>query len=546
MGKPDLTLIHPPTHIEFPKIKTIYGPISDVIPSTPIFEMYPIGYATILNYLEECGYHVHIINLAVLQLNKPKLNVEKFLAKIDSQAFGVDLHWLAHAKGALTLTKILRRLHPNRPIILGGLTATYYHGEIMETNPQIDYILLGDSTEKPLKMLLDKIESNKKPENIPNLVWRNEGKIKINSITYIPRKIDEFKISFKRLLKKCLEHLKPSYYYPWKDWLKYPLTAVFPFRGCTQNCTICGGSKYAFKKVCHRTELALKSPETIVEEMREIRMLLKAPIFIVGDIRTPGIKYAQKLLETIKRESVEGPVVFELFYPMPKKLIRQIESTVDEYYMEITPESANLNVRLEARGYSYTNKHLEKMVDYALKHGCERFDIFYSIGLPKQTMETIMQTHKYMENLYETFNPERIAVFMAPIAPYLDPGSIAYENPLEKGYKIKIKTLSEYAANFGEGSWINWLNYETKWLNLRQIEEATYQTAIKLSEIRAKHGLATQNQLEKTREIIAQVRAGKIPKTKELAGSRIISTLTQLLWPTKTYIKPLSIIRCLL
>jgi len=39
---PDVILIHPPSVFDFRERAIVYGPISDGIPSTPVFEMYPI------------------------------------------------------------------------------------------------------------------------------------------------------------------------------------------------------------------------------------------------------------------------------------------------------------------------------------------------------------------------------------------------------------------------------------------------------------------------------------------------------------------------
>ena len=47
-----------------------YGPVSDLVPSTPVFEMYPIGYTTIAEYLERFGFSTRIINLAVRMIEE--------------------------------------------------------------------------------------------------------------------------------------------------------------------------------------------------------------------------------------------------------------------------------------------------------------------------------------------------------------------------------------------------------------------------------------------------------------------------------------------
>ncbi len=56
MTKVDLVLLHPPAIYDFRKRPIKLGPISDVIPSTPIFEMYPVGFASISEYLERNGF----------------------------------------------------------------------------------------------------------------------------------------------------------------------------------------------------------------------------------------------------------------------------------------------------------------------------------------------------------------------------------------------------------------------------------------------------------------------------------------------------------
>jgi hypothetical protein len=47
MAAPDLVLMHPPSVMDFRKRTLLSGPVSDLIPSTPVFEMYPIGFTTI-------------------------------------------------------------------------------------------------------------------------------------------------------------------------------------------------------------------------------------------------------------------------------------------------------------------------------------------------------------------------------------------------------------------------------------------------------------------------------------------------------------------
>jgi len=48
--QPDVVFIHPPSVFDFRDRTIFYGPISDVIPSSPVFEMYPVGFLTMAAY----------------------------------------------------------------------------------------------------------------------------------------------------------------------------------------------------------------------------------------------------------------------------------------------------------------------------------------------------------------------------------------------------------------------------------------------------------------------------------------------------------------
>ncbi|MEM4142266.1 MAG: TIGR04190 family B12-binding domain/radical SAM domain protein, partial [Thermoplasmata archaeon] len=90
----DLSLLHAPSIYDFRERTRDYGPVSDVIPSTPIFEMYPIGFVSILSQLIPDGFRVKIENLAVEMLLDKKFDVEKKIKSLNSELFSIDLHWL--------------------------------------------------------------------------------------------------------------------------------------------------------------------------------------------------------------------------------------------------------------------------------------------------------------------------------------------------------------------------------------------------------------------------------------------------------------------
>ena len=168
----DLVLLHAPSVYDFRKLPILFGPISDLVPSTPIFEMYPIGFSSIAEHLERNGIRVRIVNLALRMLKDKNFDAEKLIAKLKPRAFGIDLHWLPHAHGSLEVAALCKKHHPEIPVIFGGYSSSYFHEELIRY-PQVDFVLRGDSAEEPLRRLLVSLRERSPPAEIPNLTWKD-------------------------------------------------------------------------------------------------------------------------------------------------------------------------------------------------------------------------------------------------------------------------------------------------------------------------------------------------------------------------------------
>ena len=156
----DLYLIHSPSYYDFRKDYMISGSGVAGIPTSSIFEMMPIGLISLAETLQKYNYKVQIINLALKMIKKKKLDIEKYIQKLDAEVFAFDLHWMIHAQGSLRIAEIVKKHHPNSYIVFGGFTASYFHEELMKNCPFIDFIIRGDSGEIPLLRLMNNIRFN--------------------------------------------------------------------------------------------------------------------------------------------------------------------------------------------------------------------------------------------------------------------------------------------------------------------------------------------------------------------------------------------------
>jgi B12-binding domain/radical SAM domain protein len=486
----DLILLHPPSIYDFRKRPGIHGPVSDVVPSTPIFEMYPIGFASLSEFLERHGLKVRIINVALKMLKDDRFDVEALLRKQRPVAYGIDLHWMAHVQGALALAEMIKRFHPGTPVMLGGLSATYYHEEILRQYPYVDFVVRGDSTEKPVLDLLRALKAGKGIEGVPNLTWRDpKGQTRVNPFSHVPQDLDDITIDYRHIMKKVVRYADPTGYQPFIDWYSYPVTAVFTCRGCTYNCRTCGGGASFFQSTANRKRPAYRDPGLLAQDIFNIADHLNAPIMIIGDIFQPGEDYAFTFLRELKKKPVSNHVAFEFFVPPSRLHLERIAESVPNFNLEISPESHEEEVR-RAFGRPYGNEALERMIGDAVDLGCKRIDLFFMTGLPRQTPPSVLGTVDYCRHLLEGFRPyNKLLPFISPLAPFLDPGSLVFEAPERYGYRLIHRTVEEHRKALLAPSWKYILNYETEWMNRDEIVYTTYEAGRRLNRLKAEFGL---------------------------------------------------------
>lgn len=498
--KYDLVLLHPPSVYDFREKSLLVGPISDVVPSSPVFEMYPIGLTSIGDYLERHGYRVKIINIANRMVLDPDFDVERKLKKIKTKAFGIDLHWLPHAHGSIEIAKLVKKYHPNTPVLFGGLSSTYFHQELIKY-PCIDFVIRGDSTEKIILKLLGQIKDGKNNfADIPNLTWKKENEFIENELTYVADNLDEFDLpGYRYVIRSVFKYWNFLDPLPYSDWLKYPNTALLTSKGCNYNCLICGGTNFSYKLMCKRTKIAMRSPEKLEKDVMFIQRFSRAPIFFLNDIRQGGAKYVTELLSRFKSRKIKNELVFELFHSAGDEFFSEIEKAVPKYSIEITLESFDENIRKVNGKFNCTNEKVIETIQSALKHNCSKIDLFFMVGIPEQDYISALKNVDFCEEIHlKCEKDKRLSYFIAPLAPFLDPASPAFENPKLHRYRKFCHTVEDHRKALLQPSWKYMLSYETEYLTRDEIVKATYHSALELNEFKYKYHLID----EKTYDIV--------------------------------------------
>jgi B12-binding domain/radical SAM domain protein len=523
----DLVLLHPPSVYDFREKAILYGPVSDLIPSSSMFEMYPIGFTSIAEYLENAGYRVRIVNLAVRMLSDRNFDAEAMIKKLKAPVFGIDLHWLVSSHGAIEVARIVKKYHPESKVVFGGFSSTYFYKELIQY-PEVDYVMRGDSTEEPLRQLMDCVRHGFEPDKVPNLAWKDaKGRVRENPFSHIPTDLSHLMISnYADTVRSVIRYRDLASYAPFKWWKDYPITAVLTCKGCKENCVICGGSAAAFRKCYGRERPVFRSPQDVIRSVQQIEKFSTGPIFILGDLLQPGEDYAEEVLRGL--EGVKNQLILELFNPAPPGFLKRVGQACPNFCLEISPESHDPVVR-KASGRNYSNEDLERTIAEALEAGCGRMDVFYMIGLPKQTPQSVTETVDYCDHLFQRFKGDkRLFLFIAPISPFLDPGSLGFEQPKRYGYNVLFKTLEEHRQALVAPNWKDSLNYETRWMNRQQVLESAYEAIAGLNDLKAKYGVIPPEMAELGEKRIKSARAMAQRIDEVIAGGNAEAELAKL------------------
>jgi radical SAM superfamily enzyme YgiQ (UPF0313 family) len=298
--------------------------------------------------------------------------------------------------------------------------------------------------------------------------------------------------------------------------------ASLSVKGCTRNCVICGGSAFAGKKLHGREQPAFRDPEQLADDVRRMGSLSRAPVFLLGDLRQGGLAYARRFFRAV--QGFKGAVIVEFFEPVDHAYMEELAAALPNFFVEFSPESHDPAVRRASGKGGYATEKIAETVAAALDSGARRFDLFFMIGLSQQTPASALETVDYCRTLLERFNDGRLIPFTSPLAPFLDPGSLAYERPEPLGYIRHALTLEDHRQLLLQPTWKHILSYETRWMDRDAIAQVTYEAGFRLNRLKREVGLISMDKAIETESRIEEARLlmGEIETLMTRLGGRAL------------------------
>jgi radical SAM superfamily enzyme YgiQ (UPF0313 family) len=443
------------THV--PKASSYYPPYGEYMTTN----LLPMGTWALAELAATHGYQTEIGHLGLQWITQGVFSPLGYLKGRSVMAVAIPLHWHQQSYDVMQAADEIKRERPEVFILLGGYTASLFHTEIITSFPQIDAVIRGDA-EVPLIALMEARTRKRRYEEVPNLTWRDKGEVKENPLSYVASEKDLERASYANLAllrDQERETYVRSIGFPfvWAKGLS-PKTnrkrfhcgpPVFPLtigRGCTGNCTWCGGGAVAQRLVNGRRGVVFRAPERVVETMAEAKAWGYEMVHIAFDPGKEGERYYRQLFPLLRKHGLRMKCYFESFSLPSVHFLNEFHRTFDGdgSVIALSPECGDEKVRHRNKTFAFSNEELLKTISLAEDRGIQ-VDIFFAMGIPGERYGDLVQTAALRREIQRRFkNIGR--VWTSPIA--VEPASPWHLHPEEFGISSTRNTFADfYQAN---------------------------------------------------------------------------------------------------
>lgn len=362
----------------------------------PAWEYIQSGISYISAVLKENGHRTDLFVLCA------RSKMEKLKECIDS--FGPGLicftSVFSEYEYISETASFIKSCYPDKYLLLGGVHASLNPEEAMKGD--FDAVCIGEGEYAVLELAC-KLEKKEKVSVIKNLWVKTDGGIERNPTNDFIGDLDSLPFADRDMWEKwvCVPDSQPS---------------VLLGRGCPFQCTYC--CNHALRQLAGGSYVRFRSPENIVEEIKQIVEKNAAVRSIYLEVETVGVKMGFALDLCSKLEQFNGQRQEALSFGVnlritPGKDFSELFAAMKRAnfsYIKIGLESGSERIRKEVLRRNYSNSDYYRAVEQAKGYGFEVF-VYVMIGLPgerlldfKETVECVRRSQP-KQPAYSIFFP---------------------------------------------------------------------------------------------------------------------------------------------
>ena len=389
----------------------------------------PVGLLGLADHLDRQGHQVEVIHLGLTTLRDPDFDLARHLEQRRPGMVGFTLHWHHQLASVLHEAERAHRvLEGEGKIVLGGFTASALGVRLLGRFPFIDHVVRGDG-----EAALTALAAGAPPEAVPNLIHRDEGEVVQNPITHAAtsRQLDELDPTRLDLLRDADLYSAQWFLYPGDTPATYAggkrVFYLAGGRGCTVNCTFCGGSARAHRAL-GRHGIALRSPERLAEDALKVAAAGYETLYLCFD--PPGLPadHYPRFFALVRRLGLRLSMIFECYGLPEDAFLDDFARTFEPRHSQLafSPDSADERVRQRHKGYSYSNADLERCLEACARRGVKT-SAYFTL-MPDDGPREVERLRDYQDRLRKI---QGCQILTLPIE--VEPGAAWQQDPRRFG-----------------------------------------------------------------------------------------------------------------
>ena len=328
----------------------------------------PLGPLYLTRSLEQAGFMVDFRDYQLCEVDDP-FDMTAFLKFAENPAPVIGISCMANLLPFTLLAfKALRKLYPDRTLVLGGVGSKSVEDKILRRFPWLDIICRGEA-EHTGPELLRSLNDGKDLSQVKGLSFRFNGSVIHNPNRERIKDLDT--VAFPSVEKIDLG--------------RYTGFGMITSRGCPYQCTFCSVAPV------WNLESHSRSPRNIIKEMRVVKERAGVDLFLFQDeFFVSGKKQVMDFCRELQRENLG--VEFKAFGRV---------NLVDREIMHALADSGCIELRFGIESGSdkilskikkgFTCSDVLEIVPAAIDI-FPRVDAFYVWGFPFETMEDFNQS----------------------------------------------------------------------------------------------------------------------------------------------------------
>ncbi|MFH1350536.1 MAG: radical SAM protein [Pseudomonadota bacterium] len=374
----------------------------------------PLGLCYVAAAFEAAGGDVRIIDYIVQRYTPEKLQRE--LDDFEPDVVGTNSVTMNYYT-ATSILKTAKQHDPSIITMMGGPHVTFDYENTLKTFAEIDIIVIGEG-EETIRELLPVVRDKKAWPSVKGLAFADNGHIIVTPTREFIHDLDA--------LQPLPRHLLPLSRYLA---LGFP-ASIITSRGCPNRCIFCVGRRMVGQRVRYR------NPSLIVDEIQDLlsygfeQTNFADDFFTVNkervkqicrEINDRGLKFGWSIFA--RADSVDNEILTTMREAGCHTVLFGIESGNQEILNRI-----NKHIKIES---------IKRAVALCKETGMRVLGSFI-VGLPGETRETLMDSHRLAQELDILYGYH----FLAPF-----PGTIVKENMSQYDLQLLTEDWSRFDAN---------------------------------------------------------------------------------------------------